>query len=936
MLASPTVVLDLPLKLLVGADVAARRTSCNMAEYLQTRHGCPRSSHEHWLLWKRRRRRERRNAGRPRCFELHRVAFLPVAVVAPLSARVSSGSQRLQRASGIRCAQALDYRMRHAMPELLAPAGSLDAARAAIANGADAIYLGVEKFNARDDGAQLTFSELEEACRIAHARHVRVYLTLNVLVKPAELEDVLMHLGRCVDAGIDAALVQDVGLIALIREVFPGLEIHGSTQLTIHDAAGARLLQEMGLSRLVVARENTLDDIRAIHAAVPTVELESFVHGALCIAYSGQCFMSGMISERSANRGACAQSCRKEYVLTDATSSAVLDRGYLISAKDLAAWAHLAAIAEAGVRCLKIEGRKKKPEYVATVTRGYRSFLNDLAAGIWKPDVTPARTEPLVQIFSRGFTGGMYRGRVGREYITRSHPDNRGLVLGRVTGRSGNDLLVSVSQPLNRGDGVGFEHPDGPTRGNTGFAITRIRTVRADRGLVIQAIGASAPVPVGWVVVRSSQASLLEGARGSFARLVEAGTAERERLDVSASGANGTPLTLRWTGRAGTVSVASEILLSPATQHALDATTLRRQLERLGTTPFVLGTLDVGALRPDLFLPMSALNDVRQQAVTALLALEEGVARERTLARRASVSVALGALPRTPPVERTPVLAVDVWRLDDAYRAAEAGATELSLDLFLRHPMPAVTRVRSLLEAMSERGIPVRLRLPTIARPADRRLLEKWLGLDTALITGHLGLVAEFARQRDVVADYGVNCFNPFTAAELFRLGAQRVVLSVELTGAEMGQVAAPQQGQGFEVFAYGRPEGMTLEHCVLSAAFDRGPYTCRDLCVRKHPHIELKDSAGYAFPVATDYACRNRLLHSRPVSAARYLPALWRAGIRTYRLVFNVPGDPIVERTRAFRRVIDELAGGRTPNPSLIREAQGETFTRGHFARAV
>ncbi|CAA9472992.1 MAG: peptidase U32, partial [uncultured Solirubrobacteraceae bacterium] len=204
------------------------------------------------------------------------------------------------------------------VPELLAPAGSLDAVRAAVANGADAVYLGAERFNARDDGAQLTLVELEQACLVAHARGVRVYLTLNVLVKPAELADALEFLGEAVDRGIDAVIVQDVGLVALIRRVYPALEIHGSTQMTVHDASGARVMQGLGVERVVLARENTLDDIRAIRAAVPALGLETFVHGALCISYSGQCYMSGMISERSANRGSCAQSCRKGYALTDA------------------------------------------------------------------------------------------------------------------------------------------------------------------------------------------------------------------------------------------------------------------------------------------------------------------------------------------------------------------------------------------------------------------------------------------------------------------------------------------------------------------------------------------------------------------------------------------------------------------------------------------
>src|SRR5258706_5278257 len=282
--------------------------------------------------------------------------------------------------------------------ERLAPGGSLDAVRAALGNGADAIYLGVDKFNARDEGAQLTLDDLEQSCRLAHAHGARIYLTFNILFKPAELNEALHHLGACIDRGIDAAIVQDLGAMRLITKLYPGLEIHGSTQMTVHDERGARVLRDLGCDRVVLARENTLDDIRTIRRAVPELVLESFVHGALCISYSGQCFMSGMISERSANRGSCAQSCRKDYVLDDIVTGEELDRGFLISAKDLAAVEHLADIADAGIGCLKVEGRKKKPEYVATATHGYREFLDRLAAGD-SPKPTPSELQPPVQSF---------------------------------------------------------------------------------------------------------------------------------------------------------------------------------------------------------------------------------------------------------------------------------------------------------------------------------------------------------------------------------------------------------------------------------------------------------------------------------------------------------------------------------------------------------
>jgi putative protease len=278
-----------------------------------------------------------------------------------------------------------------------------------------------------------------------------------------------------------------------------------------------------------------------------------------------------------------------------------------------------------------------------------------------------------------------------------------------------------------------------------------------------------------------------------------------------------------------------------------------------------------------------------------------------------------------------------VYDLDDARSAAAAGATEVVLDPFLRHPAPPLARVRALADDLRGRGVALRLRTPTIVRPAERRALEKWLALELPLLSGHLGIVAEFGRHgRDVIADYAVNAFNQHTAAELFRLGASAITLSVELTADEMTQVAAPWAGRGFDAFVYGRPEGMTIEHCVLSAAFDRVPTTCRDLCVQKHTNVAITDPHGYTFPVATDSACRNRLLHSRPVDGSESLPRLWRAGVRGYQLVFNVAGDPVAAVVEGYRRALDALAAGARPDVAAVRAAVGAEFTRGHFARAV
>src|SRR3954462_4851129 len=456
------------------------------------------------------------------------------------------------------------------VPELLSPAGSLDAVRAALANGADAVYLGAARFNARDEGAQLSLDEVGEACRLAHSRGSRIYLTLNILIKPAELHDALMFLGEAIDRGIDAVIVQAVGLVRLIREIYPDLEIHGSTQMTVHDPAGARVVQKLGVERIVLARENTLDDIRAIRESVPDLGLETFVHGALCISYSGQCYMSGMISERSANRGSCAQSCRKDYVLNDASSNAELDRGFLISARDLGAFDHLEAIADAGVGCLKVEGRKKKPEYVASVTKSYREWLDRLETGEkgeWQPP-TPEEVQPLVQIYSRGFTGGMYGGRAGRDYVTRTQPDNKGEPLGTVVGFDRGQLIVEVSRAIEVGDGLGFEDPNSTGGASKGFTVTGVKTVSL-RGTIRQAIETSMRIPVGWRVLRTSSASVLGSARASFSNQPSTG-ASLTHVDVRLFGHAGSPLKAIFEASGEQVTAATETTLSPANKRPLD------------------------------------------------------------------------------------------------------------------------------------------------------------------------------------------------------------------------------------------------------------------------------------------------------------------------------------------------------------------------------
>ena len=832
-----------------------------------------------------------------------------------------------------------------AVPELLAPAGSLDAVRAAVANGASAVYLGASQFNARDEGAQLSLEELRQACAVAHAGNARVYLTFNVLIKTVEMAGALKYLGDCIDCGIDAAIVQDLGAVRLIREVYPSLEIHGSTQMTVHDSSGALVMQQLGVERVVLARENTLTDIRSIRAAVPELGLESFVHGALCISYSGQCLMSGMISERSANRGSCAQSCRKEYSLHDSATGALLDEGFLISAKDLAAHDYLEELADAGIGCLKIEGRKKKPEYVATVTHAYREWLDRLARG--EESRPPSdEVEPLVQIFSRGFTSGMLSGRAGRDYITRTQPDNKGRLLGTVVGREGADLLVDVCAAIAAGDGLGFEEPAEGSFATIGCTVTAVRTLNVQDGVYRQALTTRLRVPDTWRVVRTFDAGLMTRAQTSFAGIAVPDRT-RVRVDVRVFGHPGAPLKIVWTAGQHSFTVKGDVALVHASKRALDYTQLREQLGRLGETAYALGAVDISALSEGMFVPVSELNRLRQDAVAALDEQRGWELAAETHSRDGAITAAVLAVGAAP--HREFGLGADgmqlraiVFNVADALEAARNGATEVVLDPFLRHPPLPLARVRALHGELSALGVAFRLRTPTIVRPDERKTLDKWLALGLPLLSGHLGLVREQAALgRDVIADYATNIFNPHAAAFLFELGASRIVPSVELTLNEIGQLVmpfspVPSAGTPFDVLVYGRPEGMTIEHCVLSAAFEREPTTCRDLCVKTHANVTLTDPAGYSFPVATDSACRNRLLHSRPIDGAEYIAALWRHQIRGYQLLFNVPDEEVGKITQNYRTVLNSARQGAGCDTGITRRMLGGEFTRGHFMRPV
>ena len=343
--------------------------------------------------------------------------------------------------------------------ELLAPAGTKEAFLAAIANGANAVYLAGKKFGARAYASNFEEDELAEVIRHAHLKNMQVHVAVNTIVDRDELPQLREYLSFLYDVGADAVLLQDLGAVRLAKEIVPQMPLHASTQMTVHNIAGVQALEELGFSRVVLARELSIPEIREI-CKKSRVEIECFVHGALCVCYSGQCLMSSMIGGRSGNRGRCAQPCRLPYTLVDAQGNDVLGDtagNFLLSPRDLNAIELIPQLLDAGIDSLKIEGRMKRPEYVATIVHTYRKAI-DHHLGVRREAVDDADRAHLAQVFNRDFTTAYMEKRQGRYMMSDRRPNNRGLLIGRVTAydRSSHMVTVKLSEGLSVRDQVDF------------------------------------------------------------------------------------------------------------------------------------------------------------------------------------------------------------------------------------------------------------------------------------------------------------------------------------------------------------------------------------------------------------------------------------------------------------------------------------------------
>ncbi|MCM3701129.1 U32 family peptidase [Paenibacillus macerans] len=786
--------------------------------------------------------------------------------------------------------------------ELLAPAGDWDCMRAAVANGADAIFFGVEKFNARARANNFRMDELPEIMAFLHSYGVKGFLTFNILVFEDELKEAQELVEACINSGVDAVIVQDLGLVKLIREISPDFPIHGSTQMTITSPEAVEFVKPWNMERVVLGRENNLKQIKVIgeQAKLP---MEVFVHGALCVSYSGQCLTSEMWGGRSANRGECAQACRLPYdLMVDGEQKPMGDVAYLLSPKDLAAIDIMPELIEAGVTSFKIEGRLKSPEYVANVVSKYRKAIDRYFDG---DDTRPSKEEirELQQSFSRGFTHGFLEGTNNKKLVDGTFPKSRGVYLGRVEKVLRDGVVCKLEAPLKRGDGIVFDAGD-PTKKEEGGRVYDLRRKgvkhegEAGEGWIVDIVPGRNDVDlrrlhVGDRIWKTSDPALDKRLRQTFE------TDKPYRVfpvHVRAVGHPGGLLTTFWTDvQKGTmVRVDSDLELEVAQKRPMDAALLEEQFGRLGGTVFQLEKLDA-ELHGDVILPMRELNGIRRRAVE-LLAAERPKPPVWTRASRPAAApsqrVAAARSPRRAPrTHGEAQLTVLCRSLPQVQAALEAGVSFVYADFEFIKQFPAAV------EAVHAAGKQIALVTPRIHMPGENGYHNNILRLQPdAVLVRNTGALYFYLRHRienpsavhpRLIGDFSLNIANHKTVELFLEAGCDIVTPSYDLNIQQMVDLLRVSPTADMEVVIHQHLPMFHTEHCVYCTFLSEGTdYTnCGRPC--EQHRASLQDRIGMSHPVRVDEGCRNTVYNAIEQSGAEYLNHFLELGVPRYRVEF-------------------------------------------------
>jgi len=818
-------------------------------------------------------------------------------------------------------------------PEILAPAGDWDCLRAAVENGADAAYFGLQSgFNARARAANFAIDDLPAVVEYLHRRSVRGYVTLNTLIFSDELPRAESTVRQVAESGIDAVLVQDLGLARLIRAVAPQLPIHASTQMTLSSAECLEVARRLGLDRVVLPRELSIEEIAAIHAATD-LTLEAFVHGALCVAYSGQCLTSESLGGRSANRGQCAQACRLPYdIIRDGQPVDTGTMKYLLSPQDLAGFELIPALIHAGVRSLKIEGRLKTPEYVANITQHYRRAVEMAMAG--EPvRFTPRQIEEMELSFSRGFSPGWLEGCDHKRLVPGESSSKRGVRLGTVLAVRRDRVSVRLVGSVKRGDGVSFDcgRPVDDSQGGRVYELFRdgkpiagpIDGCDVEMAFARDAIAWDEIWP-GQEVWKTDDPELTSRLRKTF---TQRQALRRVPIDVTIEATAGECLKLTAMAENGArCEFRSDASLAAARQHPLSVEQLREQFDRLGGTLYCLRDLRATIVGAPM-VPFSVLGRMRHRLVEEL---DRAVVTSPGPVSPLGVLPALRAeLPQELPAssaDRPPQLHVLCRSLSQLRTVLQLGADSVYADF---QDLREYHEATDLAQAA---GAEILLATPRIQKPGEMGIFRMLAKRQAAgfLARNLAGIKFFVDAGRKVVADFSLNVTNELAAQWLLELGVRRITASYDLNREQLLTLASAIPASWLEVVAHQHMPMFHMEHCVFCAVISPG--TNKTNCGRPCDlhEVKLRDRIGMEHPLRADVGCRNTLFNAVPQSAAEVLPQLATIGIRDFRIELLHDDPAGIRRTLELYR---ELLAGRVSGRAVwssLRASNRVGVTRG------
>jgi putative protease len=785
--------------------------------------------------------------------------------------------------------------------ELIAPAGNMECARAAVANGADAVYFGLEKFNARMRAENFTEEQLPGLVRFLHEHGLRAFCTVNTLIFTDELPAAERELMLLDAAGVDVIIVQDLGLAVLARELGVRMDVHASTQMTITSPEGAKFAGRLGVKRVVLAREASMREIGKFGKSAEIPALEVFVHGALCVAYSGQCLTSEALGQRSANRGECAQACRLPYdLVVDGALKDLGDRRYLLSPQDLAAVQEIPELIRLGVTGFKIEGRLKSPEYVAATCQVYRKAID---AAMVEENGEAATDEAdkykLEMTFSRGLYSGWLHGVNHQELVHARFGKKRGPFVGFVKKVGADHVEVDAQTPLQAGDGVVFDN-GGDTDHEQGGRIweSRGNGLYFERGHID-----FGKLKTGDRVWKTSDPQLQRELKRTYKNEIRR---PKTKIDLTVMGEVGKAMTIEANG----VRVNSSMALQTAFRRPLTEKLLREQLGRMGETNFELGELH-NKLVGQAILPVSELNRLRRDLVEKIVAaLEAGMIQRPGLT--SVLPELLANIPERKIAEVTQ-LVVLCRTMEQLAATLEAGCETVYVDFEdIRRYDEAVACVRK------QTGAQIFLATPRIQKAGEQGFFKLINDSkpDGVLIRNLGGL--DYFRKSSLrkIGDFSLNVANPLAAEVLMREGLERLTISYDLNAQQVLDLLRAASPDWFELTVHQHMPMFHMEHCVFAAFLSSG--TDASNCGRPCDahNLKLRDRVGVEHPVKADVGCRNTVYHAKAQSGADYLQSFIKAGARVFRVELL---EEDAAKTRAIVQGYRELIDGTATDSSAL-----------------